>query len=65
MHTKQPITLVKKENRILPHIRTEVDPVAGPNRWSSAVRSWVVEFQKERRDEILPAFERLFNKSPS
>jgi hypothetical protein len=32
----------------------------GPNRWSRAVRSWVVEFQERDRHETLPAFDSLF-----
>jgi hypothetical protein len=37
-------------------------PVAAarPNRWSTAVRSWVVEFQQRDRNESLPAFDSLF-----
>ena len=30
-----------------------------PN-WSTAVRSWVVEFQERDRSETLPAFDSLF-----
>jgi len=33
---------------------------AGPNRWSAAVRGWVVELQERDRNETLPAFDSLF-----
>jgi hypothetical protein len=39
-----------------PEIEFEVDP----NRWSSAVKTWVSEFQQDRHSESLPAFDGLF-----
>ena len=32
----------------------------GPNRWSTVVRSWVVEFQARDRNETRLAFDSLF-----
>ena len=60
MNQKPPVKLIKKEDRKDPEIQTEVESAAGPNRWSNAVRSWVVEFQERDRDESLPAFDSLF-----
>jgi len=60
MNTKAPVKLIKKEKPKGPEIRAEVESAAGPNRWSAAVRSWVVDFQQHRRGESLPAFDSLF-----
>ena len=53
------IRLIKRHERVsrLPAL---VKLAAGPNRWSGAVRSWVVEFQARDRTETLPAFDSLF-----
>jgi len=37
----------------------------GPGRWSTVVRSWVVEFQERDRNETLPAFDSLFKDGPA
>jgi hypothetical protein len=42
-----------------------VELAVNPNRWSTAVRSWIVEFQERDRDESLPAFESLFKDASS
>jgi hypothetical protein len=63
MSPKQRITIVKKKNCILPNIHTEIELVSCPNRWTAVVRSWIVESQKERREEVLPAFNSLFKES--
>jgi hypothetical protein len=60
MNQKPPVKLIKKEDRKDLEIQTGVESAAGPNRWSNAVRSWVVEFQERDRDELLPAFDSLF-----
>jgi hypothetical protein len=60
MQTKSPVKLIKKKKSKNPEIRAEVESAAGPNRWSTAVRSWVSEFQQHRRAESLPAFDSLF-----
>ena len=60
MDTKPSVRLVKKEERKDPEIRAGLELAAGPNKWSRAVLSWVVEFQQHRRGESLPAFDSLF-----
>jgi hypothetical protein len=52
--------LIKKANR-----KDRRNPIAGKsipnrNRWSTAVRSWVVDFKDRDRSETLPAFDSLF-----
>jgi hypothetical protein len=61
MSTKRSVRLVKKAKPKDPETGAEVEPVGGPNRWSTAVRSWVIEFQ-HRRGEYLPAFDSLFKR---
>jgi hypothetical protein len=53
------VKLIKKAERKTPTVPTETEFVDA-NRWSKAVRSWVNEFQQDRRDESLPAFDSLF-----
>jgi hypothetical protein len=60
MNTKPAVKLIKNGERKVPEIQAKVESAAGPNRWSTAVRSWVVEFQQHRRGESLPAFNNLF-----
>jgi hypothetical protein len=60
MNTKPPIKLIKKEDRKDLEIQTQVASAAGPNGWSNAVHSWVVESQQRDRSESLPAFNSLF-----
>ena len=57
------VRLIKKEDRNgpVPAIETEVIPNA--KEWSTAVKSWVKEFQKDRRDESAEAFDNLFDDS--
>jgi hypothetical protein len=52
---------IKKENRKDLEIRPEVEPPAGPDKWSTEVRSWVAESQQRDRTELLPAFDSLFS----
>ena len=55
---RKSIKLIKRHEReSLP--RPTVKP-ANPNRWSTAVRSWVSEFQQRGRTELTPAFDSLF-----
>jgi hypothetical protein len=56
------VKLIKRHERV-PRRRAMVEVVVGPNRWSTAVRSWVVEFQERDRGESLPAFDSLFKDS--
>jgi hypothetical protein len=60
MSTEPSLKLVKKEERKGLEPQAEVERAVDPNRWSTAVQSWVREFQKRRRDESLPAFDSLF-----
>jgi len=50
----------KEEERQDPEPQAEIASPIDPNRWSTAVRSWVSEFQQHRHDESLPAFDNLF-----
>jgi hypothetical protein len=58
--SKSLIKLIKKAERESPEVRSEVESVVDPNKWSRAVRSWVTEFQKNARSDSQPAFDRLF-----
>jgi hypothetical protein len=60
MNTTRAVKVIKNGERKEPNIQAEVESAAGPNRWSTAVRSWVVEFQERDRSESLPAFDSLF-----
>jgi hypothetical protein len=60
MSTEPSVKLVKKEERKGSELQAEVECAVDPNRWSTAVQSWVREFQKRRRGESLPAFGSLF-----
>jgi len=59
MNTKRSVKLIKRHERV-PQRRAMVELAVGPNRWTTAVRSWVVEFQERNRGESLPAFDSLF-----
>jgi len=60
MTTKSPVKLIKKEKREAPEVQAEIEFAVEPNRWATAVRSWVTEFQQHRRGQSLPAFDSLF-----
>jgi hypothetical protein len=53
------IRLIKRHERVSGRPAL-VKLAVGPNSWSAAVRSWVVEFQERDRNETLPAFDSLF-----
>ena len=55
------VKLIKKEDRSGPAAPDEEEAGADPKEWSTAVKSWVKEFQKERRDGSLEAFDSLFS----
>ena len=57
------VKLIKKEDRIGPDALDKGEASADPKEWSTAVKSWVKEFQKERRDGTLEAFDSLFSDS--
>ena len=60
MNTTPGVKLIKNGEREVPAIHANVESAAGTNRWSTAVRSWVVQFQERDRSESLPAFDSLF-----
>ena len=64
MNASRSVKLIKGGLRKSPRIQLSAAPT-GPNRWSTAVRSWVVEFQARDRTETLPAFDSLFKDDPS
>lgn len=60
---RQSVKLIKQHQRVPEH-GPIVKLAVGPNRWSTAVRSWVVDFLERERSESLPAFDSLFNDAP-
>lgn len=60
---KAKVKLIKKEDRNGAVSPVEAETSADPKEWSTAVKSWVKEFQKERRDGSLEAFDSLFSDS--
>ena len=61
MNPKRAVKVIKNGERKDPDIQAEVESAAGPDRWSNAVQSWVVEFQeRDRSSESTPAFDSLF-----
>jgi hypothetical protein len=64
MTTTRSVKLIKNGERKDPEIQTEVESAADPNKWSTEIRAWVVEFQQNRQVELLPAFESLFKDAP-
>jgi hypothetical protein len=61
MNPTRAVKVIKSGDRKDPGIQAEVESAAGSNRWSTAVRSWVVEFQeRDRGPESTPAFDSLF-----
>jgi hypothetical protein len=57
----QAVKLIKKDKPLEP--RAKIQFAMNPNKWSREVKTWISEFQKHRRVEPLPAFDRLFNSS--
>ena len=62
---KAKVKLIKKEHRNAPASPVAADASADPKEWSTAVKSWVKEFQEDRRDGSLEAFDSLFDDSTS
>ena len=56
----QAIKLIKNAERKVPETRSKIKAATGRDRLSQGVRSWVVEFKKNRRGESLIAFDSLF-----
>jgi fructose-1,6-bisphosphatase len=59
MNVKRSVKLIKNAEREDRKIQA-VSESGNPNKWSAAVRSWVNEFQQDRREESLPSFNRFF-----
>ena len=57
---KPKVKVIKKEDRSGPAVPVEAEPDPNPKEWSTAVKSWVKEFQKDRRDGSTEAFDSLF-----
>lgn len=62
---KAKVKLIKKEDRNGPAAPVETEVSADPKEWSTAVKSWVKEFQKDRREGSLEPFDSLFGDSTS
>jgi hypothetical protein len=60
---KAKVRLIKKENRDGATAPVVQEAIPDPKEWSTAVKSWVTDFQKDRRDESLEAFDSLFDDS--
>lgn len=60
MNTTRSVKVIKHGESKDLEIEAEIEAAAGPNMWSRAVRSWVVEFQERDRGESLPVFNSLF-----
>jgi hypothetical protein len=60
MNRTRSVKIIKEQERKAPEIAQTEDSAADPNRWSTAVSSWVVEFQQQRHIELLPGFDSLF-----
>ena len=60
---KTKVKLIKKEDRNAPESPVEADGGPDPKEWSTAVKLWVSEFQKDRNVESLTGFDSLFNDS--
>lgn len=58
--TRSAARLVKKEHHKVPEIQATVESSADPKEWSTSVKSWVSEFQQQRGEESLRAFDSLF-----
>jgi hypothetical protein len=50
----------KEDERQDPEPQPEIEFEVEPNRWSTAVQTWVSEFQHHRHRESLPAFDSFF-----
>lgn len=50
----------KEDERQDPEPQAEIEFPLDPNRWSTAVQTWVSDFQQHRHGESLPAFDSLF-----
>lgn len=57
------VKLIKKDDRTVSAPTVEPEASPDPREWSTVVKSWVKEFEQDRCDESLVAFENLFGDS--
>ncbi len=60
---KAKVKVIKKEDRKGPLPPPELEATPDPKEWSTAVKSWVKEFQEDRREGSAEAFDSLFSDS--
>lgn len=60
---KAKVKLIKKQDRNDPAAPVEAEASVDPKEWSTAVKSWVKEFQDDRREGSLDAFDSVFGES--
>ena len=60
MNKTRSVKIIKEQERKVPEITQTDDSAPDPDRWSTAVSSWVVEFKQQRHIELLPGFDSLF-----
>jgi hypothetical protein len=63
MDMKPAGNLIPNEEPEVHDIQAQAESAAGPNRWSTAVQSWLVEFEQHAQGESLPAFDTLFKQA--
>ena len=63
MNKTRSVKIIKEQERKVPEITQTDDSAADPDRWSTAVSSWVMEFKQQRHIELLPGFDSLFKDS--
>lgn len=60
MNIKPAVNLITNGEPEVPDIQAQAESANGPNRWSTAVQSWLVEFEQHAQGESLPNFDTLF-----
>ena len=60
---KGKVKVIKKEDRQGSPPPLEAEATPDPKEWSTAVKSWVKEFQEDRREVSTEAFDSLFSDS--
>jgi len=63
MNSKPTVKVIKNGKHKDPAIQAPVESTRSTNMCSSAVRSWVVEFQERDHSEHLPSFDSLFTEA--
>ena len=60
MNPKPVVKIIKNGKRGVTEIPARSESAGDPNIWSKEVQLWIIEFQKRRRGEPLPAFDGQF-----